>query len=323
MSLPVIAVLLTATAAAALPRRLPLHRATPTTAAAVLLLTLVVRALLVLALGVLALLRLSEVGLVESALDWCWHELLPDLPGALGFGEHAVAHSVVAAPLALLACSVVWLAGRQLRAWRALRRSLAGAVATGPLGSTVVRDEGLLLAVTRLGRGRVLISERALGELDRGELAAGITHELAHLRRRHRGVMAAAALLAALARPLPGTRATERALSFQLERDADAYVVDELQDPLALASAICKAGGTQRPNAAVLTLGGGRGSAVLRVRELLEGAAVRSRKVEGVARATVVLLALVALAIVSTAPAWARPPEPAGVPAAHDCSHRG
>ena len=119
MSAPVLAVLLTATAAIAVPLRLPLHRAEPTTAAAVLLLALLVRALLMLALSVVALLRLSEVGPVVSALSWCWHDLLPDLPGALGFAEHSVSHAVVAAPLVVVAGSVVWLAARQLRAWRA------------------------------------------------------------------------------------------------------------------------------------------------------------------------------------------------------------
>ena len=324
MSAPVLTVFLIAAAAIAVPRRLPLHRAQPTTAAAVLVLALLVRALLMVALGVLALLRLSQVGAVESALSWCWHELLPDLPGALGFAEHSVSHAVVAAPLVLILGSVAWLAGRQLRAWRLLRRSLGRSVGTGPWGSTVVHDDGVLLAVTKLGRGRVLVSDKALGELDGGELAAGITHEIAHLRRRHRAVLAVGALLGALGRLLPGTHATQRALSFQLERDADAYVVHELHDPLALASAICKAGRARGTSAALLTLAGGGGSAVLRVRELLEGAAARSHKAEAAARAALVVLALAALALVSSAPTWANAPDTrAERPDSHDCRHHG
>jgi hypothetical protein len=319
---PVLAVLLTAGAAIAVPQRLPLHRAKPTTAAGVLLLALLVRALLMVALSVLALLRLSDAHVVESALSWCWHELLPDLPAALGFAEHSVSHAVVAAPLAVLAGSVVWLLARQLGAWRLLRRSLGSSVGTGPWGSTVVRDDGVLLAVTKLGRGRVLVSDGALGELDGGELAAGITHELAHLCRRHRAVLATAALLGALARLVPGTHATERALAFQLERDADAYAVRERHDPLALASAICKAGRARSTNAGLVTLGGG-GSAVLRVRELLDDAAGRSPKVEAAARAILIVLTLAALALLSSAPTWAKPP---GVgaegPGSHTCRHR-
>jgi Zn-dependent protease with chaperone function len=322
MSAPVLAVLLTAAAAIVVPVRLPLHRAQPATAAGVLLLALLVRALFMVAISVLALLRLSEFRVVEGALSWCWHELLPDFPGALGFAEHSVSHAVVAAPLALLAGSVAWLAARQVRAWRLLRRSLASSVGTGPWGSTVVHDEGVLLAVTKLGRGRVLVSDKALGELDGGELAAGIAHELAHLHRRHRAVLAAAALLGAVARLLPGTRATERALSFQLERDADAFVVHELNDPLALASAICKAG-ARNPSAALVTLTGGGGSAVLRVRELLDGAAVRSRKVELAARATLVALILCALALLSSAPTWGKPPDVKAGPNSHECRHDG
>lgn len=163
-----LALLPAAIAALFLPQRLPLHRAAPVTAAAVLMLALLVRGLVMVALCVLALLRLSEFGPVEVALGWCWHELLSDLPGALGFAEHPVAHAVVAAPLGLLALSVVWVAATQLWALRTLRRSLAGAVGTGPEGSMVVRDSGILVAVTRLGPARVLVSERALGRARRG-----------------------------------------------------------------------------------------------------------------------------------------------------------
>jgi Zn-dependent protease with chaperone function len=319
---PVLAVLLIAAAAIAVPQWLPLHRTRPTTAAGVLLLSLLVRALLMVALSFLALLRLSEVRVVETALSWCWHELLPDLPGALGFAEHSIFHAVAAAPLALLAGSVAWLGARQLRAWHLLRRSLDRSLGIGPWGSTVVHDDGVLLAVTKLGRGRVLVSDKALGELDGGELAAGITHELAHLHRRHRAVLAVGALLGALARLLPGTHATERGLSFQLERDADAYVVRKLHDPLALASAICKAGRSRSPHAALVTLAEGGGSAVLRVRELLDGAAVRSGKAEAAARATLIVLALAALALMSSAPTWANAPDArSDAPSSHNCRH--
>jgi hypothetical protein len=322
VSAPVIAVLTTAVAAIALPRRLPLHRASPITAAALLIVALLVRALVMVAIAMLALQRLSEVEIVRGALDWCWHEFLPDLPAALGFAEHPVTHAAVAAPIALLGFSVAWLLIGEVRAWWRLRQSLAEPLREGPEGSTIIADEGLLLAVTRFGRRRILVSDRALGELDERELVAGITHELGHLRRGHRSVLAAAALLAALARPLPGTRATERALRFQLERDADDFAVRLLRDPLSLASAICKAAGADRSDPALVTLSGS-GAAVLRVRELLDGAHVRTRSAELLARGALAgLLALLA-ALAFSSPGWAGSPADDGhLARGHGCHHR-
>jgi hypothetical protein len=322
MSTAVIAVLLSATAAIGLPHRLPLHRAAPITSAAVLLAALLLRALVMVAIAMAALQRLSEVAIVQAAVDWCWHELLPDLPTALGFAEHPVTHAAVAAPLALLTISVAWLLVGQVRAWRQLRRSLNGPLRDGPAGSIIVSDDGLLLGVPRFGRRRVLVSDRALGELDEDELVAGITHELGHLRRGHRSVLAAASLLAALARPLPGTRATERALRFQLERDADDFAVRQLQDPLSLASAICKAAGADSPGTAHVTLSGS-GLAVLRVRELLDGPRVRTRAAEFLARAALAGLLTLIAAIAASAPGWASAPvEHRHGPPGHGCNHR-
>jgi hypothetical protein len=322
MSAAVIAVLLSATAAIALPHRLPLHRASPTTSAALLVVALLVRALVTVALAVVALQRLSDVAIVRATLDWCWHDVLPDLPTALGFAEHPVTHAAVAAPLGLLAGSVAWLAIRELRAWGQLRRHLAGPIGKGPAGTTIVTDDRLLLGVTRFGRRRILVSRKALDELDERELVAGITHELGHLRRRHRSVLAAAALLTALARPLPGTRASERALRFQLERDADDFAVRELHDPLSLASAICKAAGADQPNTALVTLGGGSGAAVLRVRELLEGARTRTRAAERSARLALAGLLVLLAALAGSAPGWASsPPGHVHGELGHGCSH--
>jgi hypothetical protein len=324
MSAPLLAVLLTAAAALALSTRQPLHRAAPTTAATVLMLALMLRALVTVVAGIAALARLSDVAIVDAALGWCWHELLPDIPQALGFAEHPVAHAAVGAPLALLAGSLAWLLVRQASAWRDLRRTLAGAVGPGPCGSTIVADDRLLLAATKLGRSRILVSERALGELDARELTAGLTHELGHIRRRHRLVLRAAFLLAALARPLPGTRATERALCFQLERDADAFAVRELRDPLSLASAICKAAGAAHDDVALVTLGGS-GLTTMRLRELLEGRAARSPRAQRLAQAATALLAALILAVGATAPGWATSSVGAahGTHEAHPCSHRG
>jgi Zn-dependent protease with chaperone function len=322
MSTPVIAVLLTAIAAIALPHRLPLHRASPTTSAAVLVLALLVRALVTIAIAVLVLQRLSHVGFVQAALDWCWHDVLPDVPGALGFAEHPVTHAAVAAPLGLLGASVCWFAVSQLGAWREVRHHLAGTVSEGPIGTTVVADDRLLLGVARFGRRRILVSDRALRELDERELVAGISHELAHLRRGHRSILAAAALLAALARPLPGTRATERALRFQLERDADDFAVREMHDPLSLASAICKAAGADSRETSLVTLSGS-GLTVLRVRELLDSGRVRSRAAELLARASLAGLIALLAALAVSSPGWATSPgNHLHGPPGHGCQHR-
>lgn len=300
--------------------RLPLGRVAPATAAGLLFLALLMRALLAVGLGVIVFLRLAELSVVQAALNWCWHDLLPDLPGLLGFAEHPATHAIVATPLALLAASVAWLALRQVAAWLALRGRLAHALGEGPLGSTVVAGDDLLLAVTRVGRSRILVSARALRELDEAELAAGLAHELGHIRRRHRVVLLGASLLGSLARPLPGTGAAERLLAFHLERDADEYAVRRIGDPLSLASAICKsaaAGGSQR---FLVTLGGS--GATLRVRELLEGALPRSRAAERGAR--FLALALIGFTFVLTiaASSWALSPASPAPAAAHPCDHR-
>lgn len=98
---------------------------------------------------------------VEQALAWCWHAILPDLPARLGFAEHRVAHAVVAVPGLVVVVSVLWFGLRLVRAWLTLDRHLAGAAGAGPLGSIVVADDHVLIAVTRLGRGRLVISDRA------------------------------------------------------------------------------------------------------------------------------------------------------------------
>lgn len=98
-------------------------------------------------------------------------------------------------------------------------------------------------------------------------------------------------------------------------------VVRELRDPLALASAICKTGCAEAPGPALVTLGGTSGSAVLRVRELLDGHAVRSHRVERSARALLVLLTLVVLGVAASAPAWADSAHAAPVSDGHACSH--
>lgn len=290
-------------AALGAPYLFPLRRARPLAAIAVWLLVLALRALGTVGLAAAALVGLADVKPVRGALDWCWHEVLPDLPGALGFAEHPVTHAAVAVPFMVLVGSVIWLVISLVRGSLAVRRQLADALGKGPHGSTVVHDERVLVAVTGWGRGRLLVSDRALGELDDQELEAGLVHELAHLRRRHRPLLLAASLLAAIGRPLPGTRTAERELRFHVERDADQYTVCATDDPLALASAICKAAGAKPPGAIVGL--GGRGRVSQRLEELLDGPR-RPGRLLGLgswALASALLCLFVALA--ASAPAWA------------------
>jgi Zn-dependent protease with chaperone function len=306
--------------AALVPHLLPLHRASPVTASVVWTLDLSLRALVVVFLATLSFSQLANSQPMEAALAWCWHEVLPDVPSLLGFAEDPVAHAAVAVPGVVLAVALLARAFELVRDWAGLRRRLAVQVGRGPAGTTLIADDDVVVAVPRLGRGRVVVSDRALEVMDAEELAAGIAHEVAHIRRRHRPVLLAASILATIARPLPGTRIAERELCFQLERDADAYVVDRLHDPLSLASAICKVADANAPRAA--TSLGGSGVVTRRLAELLDGRGIRSRRVERGARALAVTLAGLVLALSVGGPAWALGSGGGdGRGAAHDCSH--
>ena len=309
-------------AALVVPRLVPLRRVWPPAAIAVWLLALAVRALAAVALAAAALASLAGVPVVRAFLDWCWHAVLPDIPAALGFGEHPVTHAAVALPAGALVVSVVWLMARLAGAALAKRRLLSRELGPGPHGSTVIAHDGVLLAVTAMGRGRVLVSDRALRELDDAELAAGLMHERAHLRRRHRPLLAAGALLGAIARPLPGTRAALHELRFHVERDADHYTVRALHDPLALASAICKAA-APAPGGAVTGLSG-RGRVSMRLEELLEGGRGGSSAADRGAWALSVALAVVFVALAGSILVWGMAPHSAAVAgAAHSCAHVG
>jgi Zn-dependent protease with chaperone function len=317
---PVVLAVAVAVPAALVPHLLPLHRASPVTGAIVWMLDLSLRAVVVVFVATLAFSQLAHSQPAETALAWCWHEVLPDVPSWLGFAEDPVAHAAVAVPTVVLAAALIAHALTLLRDWAGLRRRLSVEVGRGPAGTTLIADDEVVVAVTRVGRGRVVVSNRALEVMDAEELAAGVAHEVAHIRRRHRPVLLAASILATIARPLPGTRIAERELGFQLERDADAYVVDRLHDPLSLASAICKVAGANAPRAA--TSLGGSGAVTRRLAELLDGRGIRSRRVERGARAVAATLAGLVLALAVGGPAWALGSGGGEQPsAAHECSH--
>jgi hypothetical protein len=304
-------------AAAVAPHFVPLHRAAPVTGTLVWMLALLLRALVVVGVATFVFARAAHTDLLEAALDWCWHAVLPDIPGWLGFAEHPVAHAVVAVPVFAISAAVVTHAFNALRAWVALRRRLAGTGSVGPQAAALLPDDEVVVAVTRFGRGRVVVSDRALEVMDDEELAAGMAHEFAHLRRRHRPLLALASLLYTMARPLPGTARAHRELCFQLERDADAWAVNRLNDPLSLASAICKAAGAMEPHGTASLAG--RGPVTRRLAELIGERGVRSTGVEFAARVLATALAALVLLLAVAAPTWATALGEAR--GGHICSH--
>lgn len=287
--------------AVALPHLLPLHRVGPVVAAAVWLNALLLRAAVALGGAVFVFIYLPQTGLFQAIARWCLHEVVPLLAMHLGLSGHPLAHAALVLPALVLAASLMWLLVCLARAWMALRRQLRVALGAGPGGSTVISDEQVVVAVTALGRARIVLSDAALGVMDAEELRASVAHERGHLCRRHRPLLLLGSVLSALARPLPGTRAAELKLGFHLERDADEFAVRETRDPLALASAICK---TAQSRAPAWTGLAGRGPVTSRLEILVDGGARRSTAVERTAAALAALLAIMTLAIAVTVPAW-------------------
>lgn len=273
------------------------------TAACVWLLTLWLRALVTVASAIFLFVYLPQTHLFEEVAHWCLHNVIPILSGHFGFSGHPLAHFAVVLPGLMLAASVLWMLAGLVRAWISLRLHLARrALGTGPEGATVLDEDEIVVAVTRLGRGLILVSRAALGAMDDAELAASLAHEQGHLRRRHRPALILGALLAALAKPLPGTRAAHRGLIFNLERDADEYAIELTHDPLALASAIAKTAAAPVPGTSGLV---GTGGVALRMRYLLDGGKCRSTsRVESAARFTAAVLATIVIGLTATLPGW-------------------
>jgi Zn-dependent protease with chaperone function len=308
--------------AVAAPHLVALETVSPPTASAVWLSALALRALVSLGAAAFVLLYLPQTELFSAIAAWCWHAVVPVLAAHLGLSGHPLADAATTLPSLALAASLLWVVAGIARAALALRRHLRKAEhRAGPLGCTVVCDPGVMVAVPAVGRGRVLISEGALQLMDGEELAASVAHEFAHLRRRHRPMLVLGIVLAALARPLPGTRAAHRGLEFSLERDADEYAVRHTRDPLALASAICKVARCTAPSFAVSL--GGRGRVAQRVAHLL-GEGVRAGATrEWASRLLAAAMAALVLAV-SGGIVWgiaAPPGASAADEAARNCPH--
>jgi Zn-dependent protease with chaperone function len=233
-----------------------------------------------------------------------------------------VAHLAALAPLALVAATLVVFGFTAARGALALRRELGSrSLGSGPRGSVVIADPGLLVAVPGLGPARILLSKRALTELDPDELEGCLAHEAAHLGRFHRPVGLLGGCLAAVARPIPGTRTAERELRLSLERDADEVAVARTGDPLALASAICKVASQARPGASLMGVAG-VDETKTRLDGLLAGDGLRGgAALERVVAATACLLYLVVLAMTAGLILWlVEAATPAALAAAVACT---
>lgn len=274
-------------------------------AAGIWLATLTLRAMVAIGSVIFVLLYLPQTELFKAIAALCLHTVVPLITAHLGFSGHGLADVALILPALALAGSLVVVGLGLLRGALALTvRLRERAVGAGPLGSTVVEEPGIVVAVTRLGKPRLFISRAALAALDDEELAASLAHEWGHVRRWHRPLLVAASLLAALARFLPGTRRAERELALSLERDADAFAVSATRTPLALASAICKACPQPAVGSAAAALGGG-GSAIGARLDPLIGIHRPRPALERTARLLAAVLTVQALALALTLPAWA------------------
>lgn len=284
------------------PHLLPVRRVTPALGVAVWIGALALRALVAIGGSVFVFVYLPQTGVYDAIAHWCWDEVLPVVTAHLGLSGHPLVHAAIVLPGLALGGSLLWMSFGLGKAWLAMRGQLRRAVAGGPVGSTIIRDSEIVVGVTGLGRSRIVVSDTALAAMDAGELKASLSHELGHIARWHRPLLLASAVLSALGRPLPGTKAAAGELRLSLERDADEYAVARTRDPLALASAICKAA-TGGRSVGVTGLGGGR---VVPRLDYLQGQLPRAGR--GLERATQLLAVISATLVVILSlalPTWA------------------
>lgn len=283
-------------AALAAPHLLPWQRVTPRSAVALWLSALFLRSVLALVGAALALALLPQTAAYAAVAGATWHEVLPVLTAHFDVSGDPFAHAAALLPAVLLALGTgLFLVGavvaRSGLRTVVRRRSLG----RGPGGSIVIADPRVLVAVTGFGPRQLLVSDTALAVMDDAELEASLAHEKGHLRRGHRVQNFVASLLAAVGCLLPGSRASARGLRLSLEREADEYAVARSADPLALASAICKAAQERSAPAGALALGG-QGT-VVRLEQLMGSAARSSPVVESAVLGLSAVLVLLALAV--------------------------
>lgn len=247
-------------------RFLPLDRVAASTAIVIWMCVLSVGVIATATASALAIAYLPETPIYSVIAGFCVHIAVPVLLPHLGFSGHTALHVAMALPVVGILASALWLASRIANGWLILRARVRETAETNDKW-TLIEDDNIVLGVAPIGRTRILISDTALKAMDSAELEAGLSHEVGHIRRRHRPIMLAARMLAALGFLFPGTRQAQRSLHQALERDADEYAVRQTKDPLSLASAICKAAASPC-HAGEIGLAGGR---VSRRLDYLEG----------------------------------------------------
>lgn len=286
------------------PYLLPRSSLAPLTGVALWLAVLTLRAVLVVLAALIAVLYLPATALFQILTHWCFHAVLPFITTHLGFSGHGVGDVATLLPGLVLGISAIsaifaiWRTARAMRRW--VKRSTLG---PGPGESLIVGGPEVVVAAAGIRDPKVIISTGALTRLDEEELTASLEHERGHIARRHPYLVVAANLAFAVARPLPGSRNALQRLQFCLERDADEYAVDRTRNPIALASAICKAAAdAATPEPAFANLAGSGVPARLRL--LLDRSAARPRFwAEAAARGLVTaLVAAVLLAVAITPP---------------------
>ena len=290
-------------AAIALPHHLPLSRVAPMLGASIWLFALTLRALACVFAAMFVLFSLPATRLFEVLTHWCWHAVLPLVGTHLPLEGHRLGDTATLLPglfLAVSTLSVVWALMRTAHAvHKMLRRH---ALAGGPMGSVIVPDGDVLVAAAGLRRPTVVVSAGALCAFDDEELAASVDHERGHIVRHHRFLLVLGEICRTVGRFVPGAAPALGQLHFHLERDADEYALDQTRNPLALASAICKAAAGQ--GAAVPLMGlHGRSRLTLRLEYLMAGGRQRaSDAVEKGARMLAVVMLSVTLFLAASAP---------------------
>lgn len=277
--------------------------AQPATAIVIWSAALLLRALTTLLFVTALVIMVPSTEVFSAVTHWCWHTVLPLLATHLGFDGHKIGDAAVVIPAAVLAASLLWVAFGIARATRSVSRMLRRAVVgPGPEDSLILEGPEVILAAAGIARPRVVVSAGALMTLDDEELAAGLAHERGHIAHRHRFILLGAELCRGLARFLPGTRQAMRELVFHLERDADQWAISRRHDPLALASAICKAATSRTASGlAFASLGGGTGVSA-RLNELTDDPAPDHERGAGVVRLVAVGMACLTLSVAALVP---------------------
>lgn len=288
--------------AIAAPHVLDLRASPPVAGAVVWFASLALRSLVVLAAAGFTLVYLPQTEFFSALAHWCVHAVVPILTAHLGLDGHRVAAAVIVLPAGLLVLSLSSGTVAIVRAARKIRDSVKQAsLGTGPEDSVLVGGSEVLLASAGLARPRVIVSAGALLVLDDDELAAGLAHERGHIARRHHHLLCLAEIMQAVGRFVPGSSRAMRELRFHLERDADRWAIATRHDPLALASAICKAADASADRRGVAALGGGR--VTDRVDELITRAGPENRQQSRLAaRSLAMIMSVLAIGLAVAIP---------------------